>query len=325
MTRTTLPSFAKRMSHTECGQHLRVIALTFTSGAGAGQRLPTRPWGYARTRISVSGFHTLNQGLSSCTRASSLMYRLPNGLFLPAWTAAVTVTAVSIAKVTRKHSYVTEGERFWARGLLKAWGVEIEAEHLDRLPNQGPYIIMANHQSHADVPILFASLPLIPGFLAKKELARVPFLSMALRAGGHVLIDRSDRSSARKALKVAADEIQAGKTIAVFPEGTRGATDALGEFKKGGFFIAKKAAVPVVPVGIVGSRAVWHRDEWLPRQGRVAVRVGDAIAPERVRKLSVDGLSELVRSSMLALLGWRDTGGDGQPSEDSPHSQAMGS
>ncbi|HEY6728948.1 MAG TPA: lysophospholipid acyltransferase family protein [Polyangiaceae bacterium] len=235
------------------------------------------------------------------------MFRLLNGLFLPLWTAAVTVTAVTIAKLRRNHSYVTEGERFWARGLLKAWGVEVTAEHLERLPPQGPYILMANHQSHADVPILFASLPLIPGFLAKKELARIPFLSMALREGGHVLIDRASRNSAREALKVAAREIQAGKTIAIFPEGTRGGSDALGEFKKGGFLIAKKAGVPVIPVGILGSRAVWHRDAWLPRSGRVHARVGEPITPEMIRQLSVDGLCDRVRTTMLELLGWSET------------------
>ena len=235
------------------------------------------------------------------------MHRLLNALFLPLWTAAVTVTAVTIAKLRGDFSYVTEGERFWARGLLKAWGVEVSAEDLDRLPQRGPYILMANHQSHADVPILFASLPLIPGFLAKKELARIPFLSMALREGGHVLIDRKNRNSAREALKVAASEIQAGKTIAVFPEGTRGGSDALGEFKKGGFLIAKKAGVPVVPVGIVGSRAVWHRDAWLPRSGRVVARVGEPIAPEEVKQLSVDGLCARVRASILDLLGWPET------------------
>jgi 1-acyl-sn-glycerol-3-phosphate acyltransferase len=235
------------------------------------------------------------------------MFRLLNGLFLPLWTAAVTVTAVTIAKLRRNHSYVTEGERFWARGLLKAWGVEVTAEHLERLPRQGPYILMANHQSHADVPILFASLPLIPGFLAKKELARIPFLSMALRNGGHVLIDRASRNSAREALKVAASEIQAGKTIAIFPEGTRGGSDALGEFKKGGFLIAKKAGVPVVPVGILGSRAVWHRDAWLPRAGCVRARVGEPITPEMIEQLSVDGLCARVRATMLELLGWPET------------------
>ncbi len=232
------------------------------------------------------------------------MHRLPNGLFLPVWTALVTVSAVCIAKLRADRKYITEGERFWARGLLKAWGVEVHADHLERLPAEGNYIVMANHQSHADVPILFASLPAIPGFLAKKELARVPFLSMALREGGHVLIDRADRNSARKALKTAAEEIRSGKTIAVFPEGTRGATDALGEFKKGGFLIAKKAGVPVVPIGISGSRAIWSRDEWLPRGGEARVRVGDPIGADQVKALSVDALVERVRESLEQLLGW---------------------
>ena len=232
------------------------------------------------------------------------MYRLANGLFLPFWTATVTVSAVSVAKVSRNHSYITEGERFWARGLLKAWGVQIQAEYLHRLPPQAPYIVMANHQSHADVPILFAALPIIPGFLAKKELAKVPFLSMALRAGGHVLIDRSDKSSARHVLKVAAEEIEAGKTIAIFPEGTRGDSDTLGEFKKGGFLIAKRARVPVVPVAISGSRSIWSRDEWLPKAGCVQMRVGEPILPSEIHGLSVDALSERVRVAMLELLGW---------------------
>jgi len=234
------------------------------------------------------------------------MHRLPNGLFLPGWTALVTVSAVAAAKVRGDDSLVTEGERFWARGLLKAWGVQLDAEQLERLPRNPPYIVMANHQSHADVPILFATLPIIPGFLAKKELARVPFLAMALRAGGHVLIDRADRGSALKALKVAADEIRSGKTIAVFPEGTRGNSDALGEFKKGGFLIAKKAGVPVVPIGISGSRNVWNRDEWLPRAGAVKVRVGSPIESDEIKRLTVEALSVRVRRSMLELLGWSD-------------------
>ena len=120
----------------------------------------------------------------------------------------------------------------------------------------------------------------------------------------HVLIDRADRGSARQALKVAAAEIQSGKTIAVFPEGTRGASDELSEFKKGGFLIAKKAAVPVVPVGILGSRGVWNRDEWLPRAGRVTVRIGTPIEPEEIRRLGVDELADRVRTSMRDLLGW---------------------
>jgi 1-acyl-sn-glycerol-3-phosphate acyltransferase len=233
-----------------------------------------------------------------------VMHRLPNFAFTPFWTAGVTVTAVAIARLSGQGHFITEGERLWARGLLKTWGVTVDVEGLEHLPSQAPYILMANHQSHVDVPILFASLPIIPGFLAKKELGKIPFLAMALRAGGHVLIDRSDRSSAMRVLKNAAEEVRSGKTLAVFPEGTRGAEDRLAPFKKGAFLIAKKAGVPIVPVGIRGSRAILKRDEWLPRAGRVQLMVGKAISFDEIRSMDVEALIERTYQSIAGLLGW---------------------
>ena len=235
------------------------------------------------------------------------MDRFTNFLFTPFWTAGVTLSAVIVARLKREARHIAEGERLWARGLLGFWGVEVETEGLEHLPEQGPYILMANHQSHADVPILFSTLPIIPGFLAKKELAKIPFLAMALRNGGHVLIDRADRSHATRALKIAADEIRSGKTLAIFPEGTRGRQDRLAPFKKGGFLIAKKARVPVIPLAISGSRHILPRDTVFPRSGKVRVSVGPRISPEEIRNLDVNGLSERVYQSMSALLGWPST------------------
>lgn len=237
----------------------------------------------------------------------SFMDRITNFVFTPFWTAGVTVSAVAMAKISSKGQFITDGERLWARGLLATWGVKVEVLGLEHLPTQGPYIIMANHQSHADVPILFSSLPIIPGFLAKKELAKIPFLAMALRAGGHVLIDRSDRNSAMRAIKNAADEVRSGKTLAIFPEGTRGAEDRLGPFKKGAFLLAKKALVPVVPVAIQGSRSILSRDELLPRSGQVRVHVGKTISPDEIRTLDVEGLSDKTAVSIASLLGWATT------------------
>lgn len=234
------------------------------------------------------------------------MHRVANGLFTTVWTAGVTLTYVTKAKLTGDEQHVAYGQRVWARGLLKTWGVEIDSRGMERVPESGPYIIMANHQSHADVPILFAALPHIPGFLAKRELARIPFLAMALRSGDHVLIDRQDHKSAMRALKDAAQEIRGGKIIAVFPEGTRGESDRLGEFKKGGFLIAKKAGVPIIPVGILGSRQLLSRSELFPRAGDVTVNVGTPIAPDEIKSLTVDGLSARVRRDINELCGWSD-------------------
>jgi 1-acyl-sn-glycerol-3-phosphate acyltransferase len=234
------------------------------------------------------------------------MRRVANGLFTAVWTAGVTLTYVGKAKFTGDDQHIARGQRVWASGLLKTWGVSVDARGLHNVPERGPYIIMANHQSHADVPILFATLPQVPGFLAKRELSRIPFLAMALRSGDHVLIDRKDRTSAMRALKGAALEIQGGKIIAVFPEGTRGESDQLGEFKKGGFLIAKKAAVPIVPVGITGSRSLLSRREFFPRGGCVTVNVGAVISPSEIQALTVEGLSQRVRGDMNALLNWSD-------------------
>lgn len=232
------------------------------------------------------------------------MDRVTNLLFTPLWTAAVTVSAVVVAKLRGQERFVLEGERLWARGLLKTWGVRVETEGLERVPAVGPYIVMANHQSHADVPILFSCLPIIPAFLAKEELGKIPFLSMALRAGGHVLIARADRNSAMRAIKTAADEIRGGKTLAIFPEGTRGREDRLAPFKKGAFLLAKKAQVPIVPVGIVGSRDIVPRDSVLPRSGSVRVIAGEPITAEEIGKLDARALSDRVYERIASLLGW---------------------
>ena len=235
------------------------------------------------------------------------MDRVTNLLFTPFWTAGVTVSAVTVAKLRRQPRLVLEGERLWARGLLKTWGVRVETEGLERVPTSGPYIVMANHQSHADVPILFSCLPIIPAFLAKEELGKIPFLAMALRAGGHVLIARADSGSAIRALKTAAEEIRNGKTLAIFPEGTRGREDRLAPFKKGAFLLAKKAQVPIIPIGIVGSRAIVPRDSVLPRSGSVRVIAGDPIRPEEIRKLDAKALSDHVYERIASLLGWPTT------------------
>jgi 1-acyl-sn-glycerol-3-phosphate acyltransferase len=219
------------------------------------------------------------------------------------WTALVTSSFVALARATGDDSWVPRGERVWATGLLRTWGVRVDVVGAARIPRSGPYVIMSNHSSHADVPILFATLPLVPGFIAKKELSRIPFLSMALRAGGHVLIDRADHQSGMQGIKLAAREVQAGKTIAVFPEGTRGDGATLLPFKKGAFLIAKRAGVPIIPVGIRGSHAVLRRGEILPHAMGVSVHIGEPVSQSDAKTLTVDDLCTRVRTDIATLAG----------------------
>lgn len=234
---------------------------------------------------------------------SSPLRPLVNSLFAPSWTAFMVTTAVGAVSVTGDGDVFRRMERVWAKGLTRVWGVDVQtfgAEHIDP---KGAYVIMSNHASHVDIVALFIALPLIPGFLAKSELDKVPFLSTALRAGGHVVIDRGKHASAMETLTRAAVEVRGGKTIVVFPEGTRGSSATIGAFKKGGFHLAKAAGVPIVPVGVRGSRDVLPKHGRLLKPGRVEVHIGRPIGVDDVVNMPLEALVERTRSAVIALSG----------------------
>jgi 1-acyl-sn-glycerol-3-phosphate acyltransferase len=231
------------------------------------------------------------------------MHPLANGIFGTYWTVGVTCVAAAAARISRDRRFADGGQRLWGRGLLKAWGVSLTVEGAENICIGQAQIIMANHSSHVDIPVCFAALPIVPGFLAKKELSRIPFLSLALREGNHVLVDRADGGSALQAVKGAAAEIRRGKTVAIFPEGTRGDGRSLMPFKRGGFLIAKRAAVPVVPIGIIGTRDILAPGEYLPRAGKVRVRIGTPISAGEVRRLGTSRLELTVRQRIAELSG----------------------
>ncbi|MCG8556813.1 MAG: 1-acyl-sn-glycerol-3-phosphate acyltransferase [Proteobacteria bacterium] len=227
---------------------------------------------------------------------------LNTALTLP-WTVLMSSLGVVAVASSGNVSVFRRLERVWARGLVKSWGVSLEVHGGDHASASRPYIVVCNHQSLVDIPTLFLTLPMVPGFVAKQELARVPFLAAALRAGGHVLIDRQSRKSAIESLDAAAAAIHAGLTVAIFPEGTRSETGSVGKFKTGGFHLAKKALVPILPVGIRGTRAILPKKALLLHPGHVEVRIGECIGVADVERLPVKELAELTRVRIAALSG----------------------
>lgn len=208
--------------------------------------------------------------------------------------------AIGSGLVLRDPGFFHRMQRNWARGLSRFWGVEVAVYGTEHMQPGSSYVVMSNHASFADIVALFMGLPVIPGFLAKRELMRVPFLAAALRAGGHVIVDRGKRDSARKALENAAAQVHAGKTVLIFPEGTRH-VDGVGEFKSGGFHLAKSAKVPIVPVGLRGTAAVGPRDKFLFWPGKVEVHIGAPIAPAAIEQLELSELIHEVRDQIVAL------------------------
>lgn len=161
----------------------------------------------------------------------------------------------------------------WTDYVLKVFTVELTiegTEHLARPAEGRKLIIMSNHQSQLDIPCLAKAADRLIGFVAKRELARVPLLNYWMRQIGCVFIDRADKRGAHAALERAARQMS-DKPLVVFPEGTRSKDGSLLPFKLGGTRLALLAQALIVPVRIEGSRdGVENRK---PGARRVPVRL----------------------------------------------------
>ncbi len=217
------------------------------------------------------------------------------------WSAGIISYALARGVVTRNPRSVWNLTPTWAHGVAKSWGLSVithGAEHLD--PNR-PYVVMSNHQSYADIIALYLGLPIQPGFVAKQEIRKVPFLGKAMEASGHVFINRSKRRDAIKTMARAAEEVRKGKTLVIFPEGTRSESETVAEFKKGAFYLAREAKVPIAPVGIRGSNRIIRKGSLRIRPGTVHVHIGPPISADEIQALSVTDLVSRVRAAICEL------------------------
>ncbi|HEX3744553.1 MAG TPA: lysophospholipid acyltransferase family protein [Bryobacteraceae bacterium] len=178
--------------------------------------------------------------------------------------------------------------RVWGKILLAVSFIRVRAEGSEKLDAKTNYVFVSNHASYMDIPALLSVLRHQFRFFAKKGLFRIPFLGWHLRWAGHLPVDRSNVRASLKSMSEGA-RIIAERHISVllFPEGGRSAT-GLRPFKEGAAYIAIKAGVPVVPVAIVGLRALLPMGGGHIRSGRVTVRIADPI-PTSGMKLDARG------------------------------------
>lgn len=157
-----------------------------------------------------------------------------------------------------------------------------------------PYVIVANHQSHLDVPLIVSSLPMLTmRFVAKPALFRLPLFGWYLRAAGHLEARRRE-----EVLGACERLLESGYDVMFFPEGTRTPPGVLGPFRPGAFELAVRAGRPVLPLAIYGTAAVLPSGSRHPSPGPVSVRIGAAIEPGD----DVEALTARVRDAMGALI-----------------------
>ncbi|HWR52061.1 MAG TPA: lysophospholipid acyltransferase family protein [Bryobacteraceae bacterium] len=169
--------------------------------------------------------------------------------------------------------------RVWARWLLAGAGIRAKVEGLENIQPDGSYVFAANHLSYIDTPLAVSFIPAQFRFLAKQGLWKVPFIGYHLQRAGHIPVPRDARASLRTLTEASRVIRERGVSVLVFPEGGRsqGEMDA---FKEGAAYIAIKAGVPIVPVGIIGTRDVLPMDGVLVRSREVTLRIGKPIPTE---------------------------------------------
>ncbi len=189
----------------------------------------------------------------------------------------------------------------WAHDILKAAGTPVIAEGLDRIPRDQPIMYVSNHSSMFDIWALFATLPGSVRFVAKRELFRIPLLGPAMRAAGHIPIDRTARKSAFAAYDEATRLIQLGISPVVFAEGTRSPTGELLPFKNAPFGLAIAAQVPIVPLYVHNTFEILPKGARRLRPRPIRLLVGTPIQTAGLTLEDRTRLRDEVRAAIVAL------------------------
>lgn len=193
-------------------------------------------------------------------------------------------------------------QRNYGRTLLRAAGVPVTVEGGEHIHRGVPEIIASNHTSFFDILAFLAWLPVDPKFVAKKELFRLPVFGAAIKAAGHVRIDRENLKEAFHAYAEATKHIVEEKLhVLVYPEGTRTRTGELLPFKKGPFVLAISCQCPVVPAYVHGAFTILPKGHVRIRPHPVRILLGDPIPTTGMTYEDRDRLAAAVRAAMLAL------------------------
>ncbi len=174
-------------------------------------------------------------------------------------------------------------------------GISYRLAGAERIPRGRTAVFCANHTSNIDAPLLFHLLHPRLHMLYKVEFGRMPILGRAAPLAGFIPVERRNHNQSQHAVDEAAESVARGHSFLVFPEGTRSRTGDLLPFKKGGFIMAIKAQVPIVPVAILGGRAAMYKGSRLIHPVRVDIRVGEPIETSGMTLDDRDRLIGIVR------------------------------
>jgi 1-acyl-sn-glycerol-3-phosphate acyltransferase len=193
-----------------------------------------------------------------------------------------------------------------AQLLLRLFGIPIRLRGLEHLPRDHACVLVVNHASYLDPLVLMAALPSTIGFVAKRELAEQFFARVLFRRLGTEFVERFDPQRGVEDTDRVLQAVRRGRSMLFFAEGTFGRAPGLRPFRMGAFVVAAQTGVPVVPMGISGTRSILRSGQWFPRRGQVSLTIGAPIRPQGSDWTAAISLRDAARAKILDYCGEPD-------------------
>ena len=227
------------------------------------------------------------------------------------WSAISCLVALILALMSKKFiPFVLTriGSQMWSANMLRISGINrpvvtfvSDEAQFSKWPDQA--IMVCNHASQLDINVCASVIPRPIVYLAKASIRKVPVLGLLNERVGTFFIDRSNPSAAKASVDNLLTSLSNGISVIVYPEGTRTISGELNSFKKGAFYLAAGANVPIIPMHVHGTRKVLPKGGWLLRPNPVHVRFGE---PLRAASSSIADIAVLTKAAFQSVSSMRD-------------------
>ena len=217
-------------------------------------------------------------------------------------TILFSITGIILTPIDRKGKIWEKVVRYWAKSILWIVNIPYRIIGLDNLDPNQQYIFASNHESAFDIPLTLAGIPWHVVPIAKKELKKVPFLSWAMLAAGHIFIDRSNREKALQSIKNIKNSLKKNpRSILIFPEGTRSLDGKMKPFKKGGVILSIDTGLPIVPIACCGTFEVLIKGSKNFNPKPIELRFGAPIHTSSADLKNRNEITEQVKKAIINL------------------------
>jgi 1-acyl-sn-glycerol-3-phosphate acyltransferase len=191
---------------------------------------------------------------------------------------------------------------WFGKRMIGITGSTVEVRGLENVPQDRAVLVVCNHQSNFDIPVVMGYLNKPVGFISKAEIKKLPLVADWMELMNCVFMDRSDRRQSLQAIRDGIQLLKDGHSLVIFPEGTRSKGKEIGEFKTGSFHLAVKSGVPILPVTVNGTYNILEANGNRVKPAHVTLTVSEPIYEEQYKDMELKELAAYTRDVIASKL-----------------------